>query len=219
MSKIVTFQSAEYYELINLGWVVVQQMGGNAVMMIQDGTTCVDPRGKPETKVDTSAWKPYWLGRAISGVDDPDPIPESPHDWDDISSLVSPVGETIVIYVDRANRGAYPGGYKYYKVDVFRLIFSELTLFSSKIYTLDFDNPSKDHSLWATTTVYNTYLTERSGAIDAHHTVEIQWLASSVKGDWLLYRLAFKTDGVVTSTVPYDTWTLVLPAWLAAVGN
>jgi hypothetical protein len=35
----------------------------------------------------------------------------------------------------------------------------------------------------------------------------------------LLYRLAFKTDGVVTSTVPYDTWTLALAAWLAAGGS
>jgi hypothetical protein len=104
MSKVVTFQSAEYYELINLGWVVVQQMGGNAVMMIQDGTTCVDPRGRPETKVDTSAWKPYWLGRATPGVIDP--IPVNPF-WIERSRTVLPLDitgpKTIILFQSSAN--------------------------------------------------------------------------------------------------------------------
>lgn len=193
MHKIVTFQSPEYYELLRMGWLVVDQVSPSAVMMAHEGTVYTDRGGMPRTNDNADLWLPQFGGK-------PGPAdtvaPTTPHIWMELFRGTSPIGELAILFKDTSHPTAAAGqnGFEYYKNEVYRAPY--ITIGYSQEYHNIYLDAVQDWGVRVGVATFNIWNMLEQGTIAGPGTVvKTQALIPSVIGA-VQWRVNYNTGGV-----------------------
>lgn len=203
MNKIVTFESPEYYELLQRGWVVMEQVSPTAVMMAQLGGTAIAGRSGPPEEMSDPKWLPVFGGVAIPGVEE---VPYVSYNWSRLIQQVNPnTGETVTMYKDLNTNDPVTSESRYTKVEAIDALGA---IREQEIWEYRWTDSLYEWNWRLVATGYEIWRVMFSKV-----GVSAQFLVATALGP-IQYRIVYSGSGTVHT---FATWTLLLAEYNSGV--